>query len=129
MLSRPQGPADRIVEWAKRRATHIRCTGQKNDGNIFPMFDNQEGKRWLLSMSTVGHVCIPFGDMRRSPPFSSTDLRQELVQRLNRIPGVEMSRIEGYPTVKLELFLPETSIQTFLETMEWAAAKILESEH
>lgn len=122
--------ADKIVNWCRGKATKLSWRGGKIDGNFFPMCNNQLGKQWIFNLSTAGSIGISFPDMSKNPPFASSDLRKEYLRRLNEIPGVQLSAdaFERYVGFKLQLLLPQESLERFLAAVDWAVTRIRETE-
>ncbi|NJC27022.1 PDDEXK family nuclease [Neolewinella antarctica] len=60
------------------------------------------------------------------PPFDQLVKRQELMDRLNTIPGVELpaDKIDKRPSFSLDLLAPEESMRTFLATFDWFLKEI-----
>jgi hypothetical protein len=61
------------------------------------------------------------------PPFDQLSYRQELMNRLNTIPGIELptNKIDKRPSFPLDLLAPPESMRVFLETFDWFMKEIV----
>lgn len=73
-----------------------------------------------------GEIRIWFQYLANRSPFSDERLRLELLERLNKIPGVEIGRdrIRGKPKIDLLLLGSPEARQDFIETLDWIASTI-----
>lgn len=84
---------------------------------------------YLLKVRQRGEVRVWFEYLANRPPFSDERLRLELLERLNRIPGVAISRdrIHGKPAIPLLVLVPAEVRRVFLETLDWIIDSIRKS--
>jgi hypothetical protein len=77
---------------------------------------------YFFKVRTDGEVAIWFQYLGNKKPFSDPSLREELRQRLCRIPGVEISpeRLAGKPRFALSLLSPASAMQQFQDAWLWA---------
>jgi gamma-glutamylcysteine synthetase len=60
------------------------------------------------------------------PPFGDDKKLEELLRRLNEIPGVDIPahRINGIPTFPLSLLKDEAALDQFLEVFNWFVKEV-----
>ncbi len=70
---------------------------------------------------TAGSVEVVFQHLLTRPPFGDTGLRDELRQRINRIPGVNlpMSRLELRPSFPVERLVGDEGLHAAIEAHAW----------
>lgn len=117
-----------LYQWAAERQMRCRwgtgtlwvsCTPEFERGGLeyhpFTIwFNGQTG--------AAAGVTIPFGYLRARPPFDDAARRQELLTRLNAIPGVAIpaDAADGrYPSIPLATFTNEAALDQFLTVMDW----------
>ena len=59
--------------------------------------------------------------LRKKPPFDESEARQELLCRMNEIPGLDWPPkvIDGKPSFSLELLADPVGLQRFKNAIEW----------
>jgi len=67
-----------------------------------------------------GALVVRFDSLAQSPPFDREELREQLRQRLNTIPGVSIDRIHGKPNLPLELLVEPDSMRRLQDAFGWA---------
>ncbi len=74
---------------------------------------------------TEGGVPVSFSQLKRTPAFAAAAARQELMDRLNAIPGMTIrpDAIEKQSTIRLASLSPDPGAG-FLEVMDWAVEKL-----
>ena len=122
--------ARRIRSWAAGHGVRI-AWGQGAKYGSFILKASQGGiEHSIFSISTAGEIQIHFG-MMRQPPFDALDKRQELLNRLNDIPGVEVraSDLEtSWPIMPLYALIDDEHRQQFLATWNWYLDQIPANE-
>jgi hypothetical protein len=86
-------------------------------------------KNYPFKVTTNGSVEVWFRYMSQKPPFEDEGLRRILLEKLNRIPGVQIGedRLQGKPKIELDALLSPTSMSMFKETWEWAFERMKEN--
>jgi hypothetical protein len=125
-LTQRHGPQDAdvahtILSWAKRNALRISWGRGAKDGSFFPMLDWKGNKNSVISVWTYGRLEVQFQWMKERAPFDSEGKRQELRERLNRIPGVEIpaDAITLRPRILLSTLTSKAALTQFLEVLDW----------
>jgi hypothetical protein len=120
--------ARKILEWATEGEPRIRWGKGTQDGSFVPVLEHQGKTHSLIGVWTYGTLEIQFEYMTK-PPFSSESERLDFLHRLNRIPGISIPEdaISRRPPVKLSVLEDETALKQFLETLDWAIEKIMNS--
>ncbi|MEU6034688.1 DUF262 domain-containing HNH endonuclease family protein [Actinomadura sp. NPDC047616] len=80
---------------------------------------------WMLNIYPDS-VEIPFTALRRRPPFDDPALRDELRQRLNEAPGVEIpeSKLGLYPNFPIAVLTDPAAWDVVVATLEWFVAQV-----
>lgn len=70
---------------------------------------------------TTGTVEVVFQHLLIRPPFGDTALRDELRQRINHIPGVDLplSRLELRPSFPIERLVGDAGLKAAIKAQAW----------
>jgi hypothetical protein len=130
-LTQRHGPQDAevartILSWAKKNALRIWWGKGAKDGSVFPMLDWKGSKNSVISVWTYGRLEVQFQWMKVRPPFDDEARRQELRNRLNQIPGVEIpaDALTLRPRILLSTLTNKPALQQFLAVLDWAIQEI-----
>lgn len=76
---------------------------------------------WPLTIYPSGTVEVVFQHMQRRAPFDSTVLRQELIDRLNGVHGIDLpaGRLQKRPSFNLDVLVHREARVQLLEVLEW----------
>jgi hypothetical protein len=112
--------AKEILQWAKRNQLYIWWGRGKQDGSFFPMLEHEETWHWLFSVWTYGRTEIQFQMMQGRAPYDAESRRLELLDRLNELPGVNISadKIAKRPSISLGLLEDDTAVKQFLNIFD-----------
>jgi hypothetical protein len=115
--------ARQVLKWAERRRD-LRLwfgSGQK-DGSFQAGLDDASAYLFPFALYTYGRVEIQFQWMLRRPPFDAPELRIELQQKLNSIPGVEIldAGLDKRPSIPLAALTDANALEMFLSAMDWS---------
>jgi len=118
--------ARRILEWAQTKQLRISWGRGRIYGSYTVVSKHGDTTYSLATVFLPGSVQIPFQVLAGKPPFDDEGRRQELLRRLNEIPGVEFppDAISRFPTIRLSTLSAETAIKAFLAALEWAVGLI-----
>jgi alkylated DNA nucleotide flippase Atl1 len=98
--------------------------GQGDQTSCFLMTrdkDHPDGTIWPVTLYPLRSCEVVFQYLATRPPFDDIQMREELRQRLNKIPGVELpaSKIELRPSFPLSVFADPAARETFVDTLSW----------
>jgi len=112
--------ATRLLAWARERNLRIWWGKGKYDGSFYPIFDRNGLPHWTFSVWTYRKVQLELGSLAKRPPFAEEEARLRLIDRLNEIPGVDISpeQASRYPTMPLSTLVPSEALQKFLAIMD-----------
>jgi hypothetical protein len=118
--------ARRILEWAKVRELTVGWGKGRLDGSFTPELEYGGMLHKFVRVYTYGSIEILFEYLYDQPPFDDESLRQELLRRLNEMPGTSISgeKITKRPTVSLGLLKEDAVTEQFLETLDWIIEEI-----
>jgi hypothetical protein len=110
-----------ILSWAKQNALRIWWGRGAKDGSFFCILNWRGNKNSVISVWTYGRLEILFQWMKERPPFDSEAKRQELRERLNRVPGVQIpaDAITLRPRTLLSQLRDKAVLAQFLEVLDW----------
>ena len=108
-----------IQEWARHDKLprfEWRSTGRCE---TFEPCSDYKGPHFPLRLGTDGKVTVNFQFLKG--PFGKEEKREELLQRLNQISGVDIpaDRINGQPSFPLSILKDEATLKQFLEVLDW----------
>ncbi|MDD4447971.1 MAG: hypothetical protein PHN61_09875 [Methanothrix sp.] len=65
-------------------------------------------------------------DLKKRPPFNEESNRMELLARLNKISGINISRdrIGGEPSIYLHTLAEKNALDQFLHVLDWIVQEI-----
>src|SRR5690606_38203724 len=108
-----------ILSWCASRGLR-RWFGNAQAASCFPMLDTADGREiYPFGLWASGEVEVQFQRLR--PPFDREELRVELAERLERIPGVVIprERLTGRPSFPMGALADEQALRRFFEVWEW----------
>jgi hypothetical protein len=80
----------RLFAWASDQGLRLYFGKGATTGSFVPTYDGKRNSYWLATFWTNGQVEIAFQWLRLRPPFDEIEMRQNLLERLNAIPGVSL---------------------------------------
>ena len=115
---------ERILRRAEEEGWAIWWGRGALQGSLFLGFrrDNfAKGDYWLVSFWTPGRVEVQFKTLRSRPPFDKEDLRRELMQRFNQLPGVQLDaqNIGGLPSFQIAALTDDAAFAQLFEVLKW----------
>ncbi len=80
-----------------------------------------DGNIWPVTIYTLRSCEVVFKHLASRPPFDDIQLREELRQRLNKIPGVDLpaSKIELRPAFSLTVLADPAARGVLTDVLEW----------
>ncbi|MFJ6944844.1 DUF262 domain-containing protein [Streptomyces wuyuanensis] len=104
-----------VLDFWRRQGGYV-THGRHEETSCFPMLDAGTSQRphlmWPVAIYPVsGTVEVVFQHLKNRSPFDDTEQRRELMQRLNKIDGIEL------PEAKLEL-RPSFPVRVFAEHVD-----------
>lgn len=120
----------RIFNWAVPRMTEIWWGKGTKIGSFVPILSHNGIDHQLFAVFTSGGVEIYFQWYQYKPPFHSDEKRQELLARLNEIPGISWAEdvITRRPSIPFSVLTNEAALRQFFATFEWMINEIRSSE-
>lgn len=120
--------ARRILEWAQQKMQVWWGKG-KQFGSFVPLFDHNGRQHQLFAIYTSGVVETYFYWHAFKPPFDDEAKRIELMDRLNQIEGVAISKdnINKRPSIRLTTLREGETLEQFLSVYDWVLEEILKS--
>jgi hypothetical protein len=116
-----------IIDWVRLRKLRELWGKGKRYGSITPIYDDSEGNsHYLFRMNSSGSLELYFQWYQRHPPFDATEKRLELMDKLNDIPAIRLTRndIARRPSVPLSIFRDEENLKALQSVFEWYIAQL-----
>ena len=112
--------AKQLLDWSRDWADKIWWGEGIKSGSFLPTIDRPGIWYSIFSVWTLGYVEMQFSVLKKRDCFQDDARRLEFLQKLNRIEGVNLDRIEGKPNFELNLLSKPESMALFKEAVEWA---------
>lgn len=121
--------AKKILEWARDKLPRFWWGKGSHYGSFYPILDHNGISYYPIGIWSYGKVEIHFQWLQSIRPFDDKSKRIELLDRLNRIPGIDIpvDAIARRPSVYLSIFENESALEQFLETLDWVIQEIKKS--
>ena len=133
-LTRRRGPASadvfrQILAWSAQHSLPPIYGSGIQEGSYIPGLRNGGIPLSLFIVYTNGGAQIQFGTMQTKPPFDDEAKRREILDLLNRVPGVSIpeDRLSKYPSIPLSALVEPASLEQFLAVFDWAIEEIRRS--
>ena len=120
--------ATEIMNWAtnEEKGLSIKWGTGKNNGTFAPVLDYNGSKYYIITLWANGSIAIEFIYLKKKRPFNEESNRLELIERLNKIPGFNISidRIDGEPSIYLQALEDKNALGQFIDVLDWIVQKI-----
>ena len=107
---------------------HFHYSSQRMDdkATLWICSDPKDYYSKIFGFIVNGNVELPFGALKGNPPFNDEYMRQKLIQRLNKIPGVNIKTksLTGRPTFPLSKIRNEKALTKFCNVIDWCIQEI-----
>lgn len=122
-------PARKILEWSSRhrKLTRVWWGNGSVMGCFVPVIDIGGKTYQLFALWTYGILETYFQVYTKKAPFESIEKRRELLDRLNKIDGVNLpdDAINKRPGIPLAVLNDPNALTNLLETYDWFIDEIL----
>ena len=111
----------RVSEWARLKGARLAFGRGLQDGSMYPIWDAAGEWYCPIVFYTYGAVEVQFQYLKQRPPFDREDLRQEMLQHLNRIGGVSIAeaRLSSRPSFRTDLLRDAQAEARLIEVLDW----------
>ncbi len=111
----------RVIGWARDRGARFWFGRGRIEGSLFPCFDRNGQSYYAAGLRTTGAVEMQFQNLRLRPPFDRPEVLEELRQRFNLIPGVNIAAdaLMGRPSFAMTLIASDSGGERFFEALDW----------
>ncbi|GAF94729.1 unnamed protein product, partial [marine sediment metagenome] len=85
-----------------------------------------EGRRppGLFNVYTSGSVQVCLDTIRQFPPFDAPTRMDELVSKLNLLPGVTLTSMDKYPFVPIQEIATQDALERFKDAFGFVVAQV-----
>lgn len=120
----------RILEWGKVNTTRVWFGEGKTIGSMVPIL-NRGKDHQLFAVWTTGVIELYFYWYKTKKPFDSEEMRLQLLEKLNRIPNIEITidKISKRPSFPLKLLVDLKSFEFFIDSFEWFIEEVKKANH
>jgi hypothetical protein len=116
------------MNWAmnEEKGLSIKWGTGKINGTFAPVLDYNGSKYYIITLWANGSIAIEFIYLKKKRPFNEESNRLELMERLNKIPGFNISidRIGGEPSIYLQALKDKNALRQFIDVLDWIVQKI-----
>ena len=122
--------ATHIIAWAKQLSLGQNFNKRQVVSSYTPYVEQVDGYRYPISVQSAGKVYIQMRWLRSCFPFQEENKPHQLWQKLNAVPGVNVSQdsMTGYPGITLQTLANDDSLRMFLDTMTWVVEELRAAE-
>ncbi|MDT8446525.1 MAG: hypothetical protein RRB13_06460 [bacterium] len=123
------GIARELLNWIGTLVSRIWWGEGSQTGSFVPVLEHGGKKHYPFSAWTSGKLEIPFSSHKAKPPFENETLRQELKERFDRIPSVEIppDKIGANPGIPMEKLLTPDGLAAFKQAVVWYIEQVKRS--
>lgn len=109
-----------IANWIRANADEVVLGTNATWGSIGALFQRERANLLALRLWSDATAVVYFQHMLGKPVFGDPALRQELLDRLNAVPGIKLpaDAVSKRKTIQLSGWTPETTTG-FLAVMDW----------
>jgi len=119
--------AGQLIDYLRDAGWTIMWGRGSIDGSCQPVFRYRNGNVWPFFLWTHGRLQIQFGHLATTAPFTDRGMRQEIRDRLLRIPDINLADdLDKYPSFFLSVLRQPGAIETLLETWTWIGDQLKE---
>ena len=118
--------AKKLIEWSNNNMTRITGGRGKFDGSLYPVYENDGIAYYPFILWAYGRIEMQFQFLKKEGPFVAIALREELLNMLNMIDGIDMppDSIERRPAFNLSVIADDPNFNKFIEIIEWIKRKV-----
>lgn len=114
--------ARELYDWVGARGWRPSFGSGRVDGSWVPVLEALGREHYPIALYSNGWVEIQFQHLRHRAPFDDEQVRLELLEQVNRIPGVAfgVDRITKRPTIRLSLLAADpAAVEQLKRALEW----------
>jgi hypothetical protein len=111
-----------LYDWAAARGWRPTFGSGRVDGSWVPVVEALGREHYPIALYTNGWVEIQFQHLRHRAPFDDEQVRLELLEQVNSIPGVAfgVDRINKRPSIRLSLLAADpAALERLKRALEW----------
>ena len=118
--------ARRLLDWGETKGLHIWWGKGARNGSFFPLHDVDGVSHYTFAVWTGGVIEIQFQWMKKHEPFAGEEVRCQVRDRLNEIPGIDISEdgIGRRPSVPMVALEQRGVLDQFLGVFDWYLGRI-----
>lgn len=124
------GVIRRLIGWAGGQRLVPNFNRYPTSASFIPIVETAAGARYPLSVQSGGDVWVQMKWLRDSPPFNDERMRQDLCNRLNAVPGLQVAseRMTGFPRVAISILHDDAALAKFLDAMTWVVQELRKAQ-
>lgn len=114
--------ARELYDWTTARGWKPTFGSGKVDGSWIPVVEAQGQEHYPIALYSSGWLEIQFQHLRHRAPFDAEQVRLQLLEQANQIPGVsfDVDKISKRPRVLLSLLAAEpAALEQLKRLLEW----------
>lgn len=116
----------KILEWSRDgKLPRIEWNAHRQYGLFWPCMDHKGVFYWPIGVRTDGKIEVIFQWLKDRQPFVNEAKREELLERLNEISGVDIPlRLHGRPSFPLSELEDDAAFKQLLEVLDWFVEEV-----
>jgi len=112
--------AKKVLDWVQEQGWSVWWGRGAKQGSFVPYIEHLEFEYFTFSVWTYGAIDIQFQWMKNRPIYGSEQEKIELLNKLNEIPGINISkmRINGRPSFPIKTLSDTNSLNAFFSVWD-----------
>ena len=113
--------AKRYIDWARQHLPRMAFGRGAVTGAMTGVLDLEGNRHYPVWLFSDGVFQIQFQRMADHAPFDSVELRDTMLEKVNKIPGVDLppDAIDKYPGIRMDVLAKGKAMDQFMAVMEW----------
>lgn len=114
--------AETLMGWAARRMPREYWGAGKEVGSFVPWLDTATTSHSLVVLRTDGTLELRFGELLKRPPYDDERKRQELLDQVNGIPGINLppGAVNGWKTFSMTPLIDDDTLAQLVRVLDRA---------
>jgi len=121
-----QAVARKIIAWSRGMGLRDSFRRGQKGASFIPILQRGNESLYPFSLQSRGKLVIQMRWLRDHAPFDEAAKREELLNRLTSIPGLQVTKpsIDGFPKIPVGCLTTSSVLDALLATMTWLVQQI-----
>ncbi len=121
----------KLKQWASTNLPRFEWHKNSQRTIFWPYLYHNKRTYWPIVIRADGQIEIIFQYLKIRKPFIDESKREELLNLLNKVPGVNIplnpNTLKGRPKIALSILKNETALTEFINVLDWVIGQIKQS--